>query len=519
MSLIELIIAAAVLLIAITGLFGTLYAATSMSVQAKQQNTAVNVASSYTEMVRALPYGSIGLQGAASPDPTGTLVPTSTITVGGFSVVIAPKVTWVADPRIASGTGQDYKQLDVTVSVSPPSGGRVYSQRFVTFIRRPDTLQAGGASGGGSPPTITFVAGSKFLDPSPVYVTGTSEVVDALAQVASGSSATLKNVEFRCDGTLLYGSGTGGVAEASWINTGGTTQAFTFTWNTAAVDASGTVLFPDGQRVLRILAWDTAGGYRYRDTTVIVDNHPPSLLLSPPVLVKRDSATLSTIGWGASTDGPSEWANHYVVHLWRESAGFFSADLGDTETNSPPTLGTNPTTNSCMLPTAALSRYWVKVDPHSGMHKTPGLTNMVVPFITRPTLDVVGTPSVTSSKSGNITTWTGKTNMSWPTPTFNQSSVVYELARCASPDFASGVTSLGTWTGTSTLSHEDSYATTTSGTYYYRLRCTTVPTGQYANGDSYTVYSNLVAVTIVPKQGNTPDTISTVYDWTRNTTP
>lgn len=539
MTLIELVIAAAILLIAIVGLFGTLITATTMSVQAKQQNIAVNAANSYIEWARGLPFDSVGLRFAASPDPTGTLEPTSTI-ISGFTVVINPHVTWVHDPPL-TGT-QRYKQLEVNVVVSATSS-RSYSQRFLTYVRRPDALQ-GGSGGGGAVPSISFTSGSKFLFTPPIYVSGYSDLVSAYAEIASGSSATLSNIEFRCDGTLLYGSVLGGSGSdgenAAWVNSGGTSGTFSFTWNTGAVDASGTVLFPDGQRVLRILVWDTAGGYRYRDSPVIIDNSPPTRIASPPWLVSRDSASGSTISWGPSWDGPTEFANHYVVHVFRETGGYvdlagtYPPDLGDTEYDHAPTLGSNPTTNSFSVPTGPLKRYWVKVEAHSYpvtiTHRTLGLTlgqggtNMVTPFITRPSLAVAGTPSV--SVSGKK--WTMTTNVAWQAPGFSYDTVSYRLERSTDPLFTTPTpTLIQAYPNAATLAQSDLHEVTVSGSgvpapYYYRLACTVHPTGQYNNGSTYTVYSNLVKLTPTVTGNGSNATYSLPYDqsdWSRNVAP
>ena len=136
----EMVIAAAILFIVLTGLFGLVAASTQTSASAKLRAVAVDSAGSYIESVRAMPYGQVG---TPSGTPTGTLVAT-TGTTAGLSVLITPVVTWVADPNLTNS--HDYKKLSLTVVVTKP-GLRSYTYTVSTYVRDPSTNQSGRLGG------------------------------------------------------------------------------------------------------------------------------------------------------------------------------------------------------------------------------------------------------------------------------------------------------------------------------------------------------------------------------------
>ncbi len=293
MSLLELVIAAAILFIAVTSVFGLLIASTNMSVFAKQQNTTTNAATNYMEYVRSLPYAAVGVQGTSVP---GSLTVETSMAVAGVSVVIRPGVEYVDDPDIEGP--KNYKRVDVWVKTTVGNTGRVLEQTYTTYVRDSDTL--GGLTSLIAPPEIEF---------DDAQSPGNGDTVFGSVQVAARAKsvgANLSAVNFRVDGALMQGGGifpipdNAGVAEWTSIGDPGPID-FSMLWDTAATDGGGVPLYPDGLRNIQLAATDDLGQTSPRVRSVLVDNAAPSAPAT--VTGSADTSSTGTASWALAMDG------------------------------------------------------------------------------------------------------------------------------------------------------------------------------------------------------------------------
>lgn len=118
-SLIDVIIGIALLLTLFLALFGVLRASLMLSVLAKEQITAVELANTQMEYLRGIRYAALGTVGGV---PAGAIPKTATSTIDGVPYITRTHIAYYDDP--ADGTGAqdtnhittDYKKGKVTVS-------------------------------------------------------------------------------------------------------------------------------------------------------------------------------------------------------------------------------------------------------------------------------------------------------------------------------------------------------------------------------------------------------------------
>lgn len=119
MSLVDVIVGCALILIVFLGLLGLLRASLLISGVAKARAGAITLADSQVEYVRALDYDLVGTVGGI---PAGTVQATSTQTLNGVAYNIRTFILYVDDPAdglgLSDSTGitTDYKQIKVEVS-------------------------------------------------------------------------------------------------------------------------------------------------------------------------------------------------------------------------------------------------------------------------------------------------------------------------------------------------------------------------------------------------------------------
>lgn len=491
MTLLELVIATMILFIAITAVFGLMSVSTNMTMTSKQESIVTNAASGYIEQARALPYNSLGVLGASVP---GSLTVVTTMTVAGFEVTITPTVEFVDDPAITGN--EDYKRLTIVVSAGA-RGRSPLGRTYQTIVRRPDEIQGGATP----PPVIEFDSVDAPAKSQVIY--GDSVIVKANG---SSSLATLSRVSFFCEVPVLRGSG-GGVGTgntAEWFDLNAQSGSWTFYWNTRAINPdTGQPWFRDGTRSLKIEVYDTLNQKSYRVRQVMIDNYPPGPPAYNPLYYGPNSTgTSSYLYWGAAPDG-TENANHYVVHIWKETSlgggggpGGGWEDLGDTENPSP---AANPSStgynfSAVRFPSyVPFGRFWTRLSPHSYRHlyKTDAggaeiLYDQTVPFVTRPT--GLGNTTNTKVDAGSERTWTTKNIVSLVSPSFANSGVTYTLYRSLASDM-----STATVVGTQTLmsgscNFTDTYTTTgpknsvLPTSYYYQVKADFTPTGWFPPG-------------------------------------
>ncbi len=119
MTLVDVIVGAAIFVTVFVGLFGIMNASLKISGLAKLRATATEVAESQMEYLRSLPYDSIGTLGGI---PAGLVPQNATTTNGGLIYNVRTYVEYADDSADGSGAADtngivtDYKHLKVTVS-------------------------------------------------------------------------------------------------------------------------------------------------------------------------------------------------------------------------------------------------------------------------------------------------------------------------------------------------------------------------------------------------------------------
>jgi len=116
MTLVEVLFASTILLVAMMGMMALLVGSQTMSIKAKEKADLVNAVTSYIERARDLPFTSVGALGGYGGSVPGSLTAT-TSAGGGYAITITtPTVTLVTtDSLITSATSQ-YKRITVTGS-------------------------------------------------------------------------------------------------------------------------------------------------------------------------------------------------------------------------------------------------------------------------------------------------------------------------------------------------------------------------------------------------------------------
>ncbi|MCL4554396.1 MAG: prepilin-type N-terminal cleavage/methylation domain-containing protein [Actinobacteria bacterium] len=311
-TLVEILVASAIMFFVATALFGLVSTSTMLSVTAKADAVAVNAASSFLEQVRRLAYTEV------TQARINTLASGASTTIDGVTVSMSATVTphWFQDQN-QSTLYPPYKHVAVTVRATGPVG-RPFVLRTGTFVSElrptgspPGTPNATGPPGVPEPPlypaTITLTPNT----PRGGAVRG-SAVPMGMTAVAGGSGVTLNEIEILTSST--------GVNPASILFKSGITEpsdSISGQWNTLALNPGGTQRFPDGLYMMRAEALDSRGQVTSFDWNLIVDNNPPE---APTTPVVRSTAgnTSVTFGWDPARDG-NWWVPRYSVS-WSEQS-------------------------------------------------------------------------------------------------------------------------------------------------------------------------------------------------------
>lgn len=382
-SVVEVVIASAILFFALTALVGLLGATTNMTTAAKGRSVLTNTVATELDWVRSIPFNRLALTNASPP---GDVPPTRTMVKDGYTITVTFTIT---DRAAQNGT----KEVAVQAVASRPGVSDITTTAHA-FVRNRvggTTVEANDA------PVI------EFIDPTPP----TDTIVFAnkkqggsnlqIAARATSEAHLVARMEFLVGGTtsVLLRNG-----NQSWA--GYATETFTdaqsvktysFDWHTMQIDSEGQPSVPDGRRVVRIIAYDDQGrASTPRDRTFVVDNHPPvaptnaQLIWNGTVTDKRASQTLSA-GWTAAMDGTDPAPSHSALVYentngasdpaqWQQAGGALAA---------PGVVGG----------TGAMGAYAIRVRAFSPL-QNPGPWTVAGPVYTRPLAN--GSSDVTRSR-------------------------------------------------------------------------------------------------------------------------
>jgi len=307
MTIIEVMIAATILFIVLTGILSLLMQTLAMGMQSKEKAVFNNAVNSYIERVQAMPFENVVI-GAG----TGELSAEETIAVGAYTITITPTIT--------PGATSDLKTLVVTATLTS-ANGRTSDITTDVVIRNKASFLTQGVNG----PEVTWTTGVMPDEGEVVwsYTKASGGALWLAAEATAAEGRTISRVVLSADNgwPLQNISGT----EAVWdIDTADREQSWSltgFAWNTAQegiIDAEtlevGPVI-PDGLRTISIDVTDSGGGRTERTYTFIVDNNKPS---APGVPALELSASGPTLTWAPSSDG-TDPVTSYRLSLTRRS--------------------------------------------------------------------------------------------------------------------------------------------------------------------------------------------------------
>jgi type II secretory pathway pseudopilin PulG len=483
LTIIEVVIALAILFFVISAVVGLLGSSNNLSNKSRQRTALADACNSYIEDVRNLPFTSVGLQGGS---PAGVLAAQTVLNLGSFTITIRPTVTWVNDPKMPGA--HVYKQLTLS-AFSTSQGKRVATYTTTTYVR--DTGMESTTST--IPPVCDFGSHSDaILLPPTAYkgIIGLDASTTALMH-----NATIQHVIISVDTTACRDSS---AAQAIW--TPGTTHwdndsgGLLFQWDSTAMD-NGQWLSPDGVRTLQVWVDDSMGQQASVTRTIYLDNYAPVYVTASSLIATSTTDVTSTVSWAPAQDGTAgNWADHYMVNYYKQRM----TDTGSTfTTNSPPWASDGQTNDwhscSCPKTTTSFSRYRASIQAHSYYNwALTGDSWMAHAWVSRPT--ATGTYLLKTTGSGATLKATTDITITVPWPTFPTTtlnwSVYYSLSPITAGNPGTAIMSNATTTTSPFTYHriETKNLVNATDPNYYQVQANFVPNGWDAS--SSTIRSN-----------------------------
>ena len=301
-TIVEIMMAIVILLIALTGVMSLMMANTYMNVSAKEKASLINEANSYIERVRKMNYNDIG---TSSSTPVGALAP-YTVTSNGYVITVTPTVSPMTDDHIVNTSNVPIvgvlKRLSIVITAHRVgTTGPIVTYSTEAIIKKTDS----GVNVAAQLPDISPTSVTPAADD---VIYGTAVPIGAIAN-ANGSGVTLSSVNFYCDGVPMVNQ-SGNLAQ--WPLTSASYTASGFLWDTTAVNEDGIALSADGSHTIKLEAWDSNGRQAWYQFTVIVDNSPPVWPTDGWITAAPVSSTSMNLAWSSVYDGNSP-VHHYEL--------------------------------------------------------------------------------------------------------------------------------------------------------------------------------------------------------------
>lgn len=321
MTLVEVLIAALIMFVILSGILVLVTTSTLMGTQATQKNLLTNAVNSYVEWAAALPFKQVDLLGTGE----GILVP-KTVSENGYTIVITPSVAPVSGNTalkslslhlvMTDGAGNEHV-YDTTVSIRDRS-------QFLTQAKKDSALAPDVSFGPLTPPDRSVVWGTRAQGDVPLYL-------DVVATPKSGRLISSVAVTF--DGVVCENAETPPKL-ASWTWSPGLatwSSGMEFVWNTnqqiltfeedGVTPATPVDAVSDGWRTLKAYATDDGGLEDNERRYFLVDNYPPAMVDETSVTIAPVAATAATVNWKTVMDG-GEGADSYLLEWVRQTAGY-----------------------------------------------------------------------------------------------------------------------------------------------------------------------------------------------------
>ena len=172
MSIIDVLVGTALMLVVFLALFGLLQVSLKVSMFVKTQSTALAIANNQMEYIRSLPYTSVGTIGGI---PAGLIAQNATTTEDGVPYGVRTFVDYYDDPADGTGAGDtngittDYKRIKVVVSYANGSQTR---QIVLNSVYAPLGIET--TVGGGTLQIIVVNAAGAPVSGATVLITNAS---------------------------------------------------------------------------------------------------------------------------------------------------------------------------------------------------------------------------------------------------------------------------------------------------------------------------------------------------------
>lgn len=194
-TLVEAIIGVALLAVVFGGIFGAYRLSLKISALSKNKVTAIAIANEQIEIIRNLPYASIGTVGAVLPQAAGVLDAVSQKNLNGVNFTIQTNIQFVIDYTDGVGAADscnwDYKKASVIVSWGDNNPGNITFSTIVAPATSVEEAQSCQAQPGGIL-AVTVFDSHGVLVPSP------------LISIYSGDGATLYDSATPASGTFSF---------------------------------------------------------------------------------------------------------------------------------------------------------------------------------------------------------------------------------------------------------------------------------------------------------------------------
>lgn len=497
MTLIELVVAASVLFIVLTGILSLLMQTIYMSAQARELNVANNAVNSYVEWVRSLDFEEV----AESTEPTGS-IETTVSQNGAYTITIVPTV----EPSDLDAEG-NLKELHMQVTVTR-ADGYTRTSDIMVLIRNRNQYLVGTARSAATDPKVSFTSQTP-TETAVVY--GTSVPIQVTAQASDGR--LLETGSFWVDNVRKLRSLTT-TASAEWEIGSATWNPTIYYWNTTFVE-DGLQWSPDGLRTVVVYVRDSEGIEVYSSRQLLVDNYPPA---TPAAPTHSGAGSIGgRLSWPGVYDGTT-LAPEYQIQMRAQGSTSTSGNPFDTGSAWSAVPGYRGAQSSWVVAAQPFSRYYARVralsprsvialaiNPTLEPPNTSAWTNMAAPFVSRPRL--TGSYQVTL-KNGSLDKIKPTLAVTPPAFPLSSSTVSCEWHRVETGTNSQGApwtndVVMGTTTGSSAYSWTPADATkiTSNATgigFYVKVTC--VP-GGFMGGTTGTWPSNTATCPSVLSSG------------------
>lgn len=325
MTIIEVLVASAVLLLALTAMLGLLMMSTGLSARARAQALAVKTANSLIEQVRGLKYSDL------TQTRLDQLASAASGTIGGMTVYVEASTTPTWTPSQSPSVDPPaYQQVRILVRVTGP-GFKSFTFSTGTFVK--DWSGAGSSSAAtGTPallPTVQFDADTPPAGATARPIWGAVHV--GATGVSNMTDVVLTQIYVKWLTSILASSTPTGM-----------TGSCSGLWDTSGV-AEG--------RVVTIYAetWDALFGQDSKSRDFIIDNAKP-LAPSGITLVSTTANTSSAWSWSQVMDGLTAAPDYAITWYYQNAYGDW---IGTSVTPVVPT--------SANLATTAFGHYYPAV--------------------------------------------------------------------------------------------------------------------------------------------------------------